>query len=354
MKRTSVENELRPLPGWVVKASAPGALEDCTLVVATYKRPKELLELLQAVQSSADPPAEVTVVDGTPGEGVGGQVAQWAKSQPLAFDLLYVKSPAGLTLQRNVGIDISTKKYVFFLDDDCLPEEGYFRELRRVFVEDATGQVGAACGLIINGMNAPVPLRWRIRLALRLVPRIEPGAYHPSCTSVPGNLIKPFAGVRPIDILSGGVSAFRRDVFDIHRFSQFFTGYAYGEDIEMSLRVRRKWKIMWCGDAHVNHYHAQGGRPDAFRKGMMEVRNRFFIWKRNPENVGLSDKLRFWLDIGFLIVMDLGWFVTHPRRLSPLSHALGVGRGVVSCLAAPPRYEEPPARREYCLSRVPA
>ena len=332
--------------GWVKRASLPGALKDCSLIVPTYARPKEIIPLLAVLGQFRQPPVEIIVVDGSPTADTAHAITTWAKTRPLAFDLLYVKSPRGLTRQRNVGIDASRGDYIFFLDDDCLPQPGYFEEIRDVFRADLAGKIGAVCGAIVNEMGKTPCLRWRLRFALGLAPRGEPGRYYHFGSSVPGDCVPLFHGTRPLDILSGCAMAFRRAVLERERFSEFFDGYSQGEDMEISLRVGRNWQLVRCGNAHAIHHHVPGGRPDALAKGRMEVRNRFFIWKRYSPEARLRDRCRFWLDILFIFTCDLASFVCHPRQRTDLSHACGVAAGALSCLAMPPRYDEPPARRE--------
>jgi len=343
--------DLKKLPGWRMPRSAPGALAGCSLIVPTYRRPREVAALLEQLAELPDPPEEAVVVDGTPGSEVEQTAARFASGRGLAFDLIYVRAPQGLTRQRNAGIDVSSGRYVFFLDDDALPFPGYFSEMRRAFEADpAAGGLG---GAIVNQIDRPLNRRWRIRLALGLVPRVEPGTYHPSGTSTPRGLLKPFSGVRRVDVLPGCAFAFRRQVLEKHRFSEFFAGYAQGEDLEMSLRVGRDWKLLSCGDARVIHKTAPGGRPSSFAKGRMEVRNRFFIWKRHSGAAVLVDRARFWTDLLFLFAMDLAWFCLRPWKPGVLAHGCGVLSAIAGCLFAPPRYEEPPARRHYqaCFSR---
>jgi len=170
-------------------------------------------------------------------------------------------------------------------------------------------------------------------------------------TSVPHCLAAPFRGVREVDIVPGGAAAYRREVFEAERFSLFFDGYSQGEDLEMSLRVRRGWRLLWCGDAPVGHYHAGGGRPDPRWKGRMEVRNRFFIWKRHTPEASWGDRVRFWADIVYILAWDL---VLAVARWDPshLDHAAGVAGGAIECIVRPPRYVEPPVRREYDVDFV--
>ena len=336
---------LEPLPAWRVARGLAGGLAGCSLVIPTYNRPREVAELLAALARLPDPPEEAVVVDATPQDAAERLLAGWSARTPLPFDLVYVRAPRGLTRQRNAGIDIARGDYVFFLDDDAVPLAGYFSAIHGAFEGDpGTGGVG---GAIVNQMDRPLNLRWRVRFAVGLAPRVAPDMYHPSGTSTPRALLKPFAGVRPVDVLPGCAFAFRRAVLDEHRFSEFFQGYSQGEDLEMSLRVGRRWNLVSCGDARVVHNAAPGGRPASYTKGRMEVRNRYFIWKRYSAGAAPADRIRFWADLCFLLAMDLAAFCRWPWRCGALAHGAGVLRAMLGCLARPPRYEEPPARRRY-------
>ena len=333
------------LPGWHQPAARPPALADCSLVVATYRRPAGLVTLLQQIQGLPDPPAEVVVVDGSPEHETGAPLAAWARAVELPFELRYVRSPAGLTRQRNVGIDATTGALVFFLDDDCEPLPGYFTAMRAVFHSDPGAAIAAVAGTTINELDQPVPRRWRIRFALGLVPRGEPGRYYPMATSVPLGLARPFTGTRPTDVLPGAAFACRRAALEQCRFSQFFDGYSQGEDLEMSRRLARNGELRWCGDARAIHRKATGGRPPSFVKGRMEVRNRYFIWRRHTAHPGWRCRFQLWADFLFLGGCDL--------LRGEWAHGTGVLAGIGACLVAPPRYQEPPARREYQFALVP-
>lgn len=335
------------LNGWRKRSELNDGLDDCSLIVATYMRSEEMRSLLEIIARLPDPPGEVIVVDGSPSHDTSETLCSWAQFRSLRFDLIYIKSPPGLTRQRNVGIDASTREFIFFLDDDCKPEAGYFQAIRQTFVDDADGSIGAACGSIVNEMNMSLSLRWRIRFALGLVPRGESGKYYPTATSVPHGLVSPFSGQRPVDVIPGCSMAFRRSVLEKHRFSLFFYGYAQGEDLEMSMRVGREYKLVWCGDAHVVHDHAPGGRPDPIQKGTMEVCNRYFIWKRYTPSPSLIVRATFWLDVAYIFAGDVLTALAKPTRSWHFKHAFGIVRGAVGCLVAPPRFEEPPATREY-------
>lgn len=336
------------LNGWRKQGEDSTACRDCTLIVPTYRRPKEIVALLNLLTTLPDIPGEVVVVDGSPEDSVNNKISEWGKVRQLPFDLVYVKSPPGLTRQRNVGLDACSRGFIFFLDDDCLPERGYFGSIRNVFVEDRRGEIGAVRGFLTNGINKPLTLIWKLRYALKLVPRGEPGRYHACGTSGTWDSVPRFNGIREIDVLAGGASAYRSEVFQKHRFSEFFYGYAQGEDVEMSRRMARDWKLVICGDALVDHHHQDtGGRPSGFPRGRMVVRNRYFIWKRHSPEAGIKDGIRFWGDHLLIFLYNLLGFCRHPSQQYFLSYAFGIFYGFIESLIVPPHYEEPPAKKQF-------
>lgn len=334
------------LAGWKISGGT-GGFDDCTLIVPTYARPNEMVKLLRCLTKLPDFPAEVVIVDGSPDGCVDDAVRQWAAGHRFPFDLVFIHSPAGLTRQRNVGLDAVTRDYIFFLDDDCLPEPGYFAALRKVFLKDAERRIGAVRGFLTNGIRKPLTKLWRLRYALGLVPRGEPGRYYPCGSSGTWDMVEPFRGVRRVDVLAGGASAYRREAFAQQRFSEYFYGYAQGEDLEMSLRLGREWKLAVCGDARVKHDHAENGRPAGFARGRMAVRNRYFIWKRYSGNASLADRFRFWADHVLSILFYGAAFLSRPWRPYFLGYAAGTFFGVAECFFNPPRYEEPSKFQRY-------
>jgi len=348
-QRNGVMNGIQPVPGWSVGRTAEGAFDDCCLVVATYRRPLEVMRLLEILATFPEGPAEVVVVDGASTNQFSESLRAWAHSRRLPFDLIYARSRSGLTYQRNVGIDLSSREYVFYLDDDAEPLSGYFAITRRLFDQDQDHKIGAVAGVVMNEIDKPVVRRWQLRFVLFLVPRIEPMIYHTSGTHVPRSMMKPFSGVRRVDLFPGCAFTLRREVVERERFSEFFDGYSQGEDLEMSLRVRRNWNLVCCGDAQINHYPAPGGRPAGYVRGQMEIRNRIFIWRRYTPDPTALDRIRFWAENAFLLTMDLAWFAVRPWHSYSIAHAGGLITGMFKNFVSPPHYQEPPARRAHAL-----
>src|SRR4029077_4725917 len=110
---------LTSLGGWRLPPREPRGLNHGSLIVATYKRPEEIKSLITALSTMRDVPAEVVVVDGSPSDDTARGLLEIAQNLQISFELIYVRSPKGLTRQRNVGVDISSRPILFFLDDDA-------------------------------------------------------------------------------------------------------------------------------------------------------------------------------------------------------------------------------------------
>lgn len=347
MVGTTNKTEVVHLSGRRIIAARPSQLEDCCLIVATYCRSSDVRELLLRLVEMQDVPAEVVFVDASPDQNTERAILEL--SQPLPFDLIYLRSPKGLTRQRNIGICVTTKPILFFLDDDALPMPGYFAEVRRVFTEDTHHEIGAIGVCANNEMDKKIPLRWRIRHALRIVPRTAPFVYNDVGTSAPSGLLKPFDGIRDVDLFPGYAFAARRSILDLHRFSEFFDGYSYGEDVEMSLRIRQTSRVVSCGTAKVIHKVSPGGRPPAFNKGRMEVINRYFIWKRYSPDASLINRVRFYSDLLLLFIIDAGWFITRPWKWQYVSHAFGLLCGIAQRTVQVRQWNENGSTGQYCF-----
>jgi GT2 family glycosyltransferase len=335
------------LPGWRAGAARQPALRDCSVVVPTCGREAEVLRLLDAVAALPDTPAEVVIVDADPGRQLGSQLLSWRARCRAPFVLVYVECPPGLTRQRNVGIDISTQEFVFFLDPDIVPLPGYFAEIRRVFDSDRHGCVGGIAGVVINEMSPTLRRRARLRRAIGLLPRREPLIYDPSGGHTPRTFLNPFSGLRRVDILPGCASAWRRAVFSTCRFSCYFHGDPDGEDLELSIRAGRSWTLLCSGDARVRR-DASPEVPADYGAGRARLRNRFFIWKRHA-HPATRHVVRFWVTAFAGAAIELLSFCLRPRRIAAVRNAVGILAGALSCLTDPPRFTEPPARREYAL-----
>jgi len=107
------------------------------------------------------------------------------------------------------------------------------------------------------------------------------------------------------------------------RFNDDFVGYSMGEDVDFSLRARRRGKLIMAPAARLRHLQPAGGRPDGFRLGYFSIYNRYQIHRR-----GLTD--RSWRDVAAFAyawsldtILMLRHLMFPGRTLSTLSELRG-------------------------------
>lgn len=133
-----------------------------TLIVCTYRRPREVERLLRAVAAQSRVPDETLIVDGSPDdetERIVRALLRENKSErgSVVRGLKYFRVPdteRGLTRQRNYGIARARGHFISFLDDDTVPESDYFSETLACFARHAE-----ACG--VGGFIANEVEWWR-------------------------------------------------------------------------------------------------------------------------------------------------------------------------------------------------
>jgi len=306
-----------------------------SLIICTYKRPSALAKIIHHLEKIPDIPDEILIVDGSQDKESYNTLAPIISKGLLKCNIIYLFAPTGLTIQRNAGIDISKGEIVHFLDDDCLPEPNYFKEIEAVFRENPN--VAGVTGAILNEMGIAVSRKYKFRRFLGFFPRDGvPGRYYCNGSSVP-KLIKGanFTENYEVDIASGASMSFRRSIIDeVGGFSEFFKGYSQGEDLEFSLRVRRISKIIMCRSAECNHYQAISSRPDPYKKGFMEIFNRYYIWRLHIRKRPLKCRYQFWGDVMFINIYALVLYLKSGLNSKSYNYFRGVLSGTVKSICS--------------------
>jgi len=305
-------------------------------------RPEPLLKLLQSVQEQTLHPNEILIIDGSI-----NKETEFILKENHFDNLHYFAVPPehrGLTKQRNYGISKVnlSSEIVCFLDDDIVLEKDYFEKLLQTYqiFPDALG-VG---GYISNetqwsfvGINYNVPINefyfdgWKRKDGSRFILRKRLGLdsdSHPGYSSLYSHgrsvgFLPPSGKVYETEILMGGVSSFRKKVFDTIQFSTYFEGYGLYEDADFTLRVAKTGKLYLNTAAQLNHYHDASGRPNQYRYGIMVVRNGWYVWRvKNPKPL-LNAKLKWYAITILLTIIRFSNIFTTTKRKEAFTEALG-------------------------------
>lgn len=245
-----------------------------TVAVPTYCRSDLLRRLFESIARQKRIPEEILVVDASPDDKSETAVQECASFTQL--NIVYIRNEKGLTRQRNRAIQKSSGDIIVFLDDDVVLEDNFLKEIESAFL--AHPEMVGIGGFIVNEWSKKVERWWKVRKLLGLLPGLyQEGRVLPYGLALPLSTLKPFSGLKEVEWLPGGASAWRREIFQGFRYSQFFTDYGLAEDKQFSIRVSRKHKLAIYGDARLYHLRDPGGRPNYFWLGYFHVRNHCYL-----------------------------------------------------------------------------
>lgn len=313
-----------------------------SLVVCTYKRAVPLLTLLRSVQSQTLYPNEILIVDGSPDD-----FTEKALEQENFKCLNYYKvtpENRGLTKQRNYGIDrtSSDTEIICFLDDDTVLEPDYFEEILNTYKKhpEALGVGGYICNetvwenvpdgytaktneFVYDGWKRKDGSRFVARKKLGLDSNVPPGFAPEYSHGRSIGFLPPSGKIYETQQLMGGVSSFRKEIFNKLRFSTYFEGYGLYEDADFTLRLSNIGKLYVNTNAKLAHYHDASGRPNKYEYGKMVVRNGWYVWRAKYPKPSLNAKIK-WHSITLLLTLTrFGNTFTSKEKKQAFNEALG-------------------------------
>lgn len=327
-----------------------------SLIICTYMRPEPLLKLLQSVQKQTLYPNEILVIDGSTNKETE-RILNHNTFDKLQY-FIVKEQDRGLTRQRNFGITqvASQIDIVCFLDDDTVLEDNYFAELLNTYTiyPEALGVGGyitnetnwekvsvnykiSISEFYFDGWKRKDGSRFVLRKKLNLDSDCPPGFSPLFSHGRSVGFLPPSNKIYEVEQLMGGVSSFRKSVFDKLTFSTYFQGYGLYEDADFTLRVAKIGKLYINTNAKLAHYHAESGRPNLFYYGKMVVRNGWYVWRIKNPNPVLKDRIK-WNSIGILLTLiRFTNVLTAKYKKAAFTEASGRSIGFLSLLVTKPK-----------------
>jgi GT2 family glycosyltransferase len=284
-------------------------------------RSESLLSLLQSVQQQIIYPDEILIIDGSFNNET--QVAlDNVKFKNLKY-FLVSDDNRGLTKQRNFGISKVNldSEIVCFLDDDTVLEPDYFQNLLSTYeiFPEALGVGGHISNEVkwekvtaeyvpkmnefsLDGWKRKDGSRFILRKKLNLDSNCLPGFSPLFSHGRSVSFLPPSNKIYQVEQLMGGVSSFRKSVFEKFSFSTYFQGYGLYEDADFSLRVAKTGKLYLNTLAKLSHFHVPSGRPNQYQYGKMVVRNGWYVWHVKNPNPNFNDWFK-WNSITILLTI---------------------------------------------------
>jgi GT2 family glycosyltransferase len=321
-------------------------------------RPDSLLKLLRSVKTQTCYPNEILIVDGSTNSKTNEMLEQ------NQFDKLKYycvnESDRGLTRQRNYGIARvdSQADIICFLDDDTILEAHYFEEIIRTYQvypealavggyitnEDQWTQVNTTYipsihEFYYDGWKKADGSRFVLRKRLGLDSNTKPGFVPEFSNGRSTSFLPPSGKIYEVEQLMGGVSSFRKSVFDTMAFSTYFEGYGLYEDADFTFRLSHIGKLYINTKAQLSHFHDDAGRPNKYRYGVMVVRNGWYVWRVKFPKPSIKARFKWNAIVLLLSFVRLGNMITTSERKEAGTEFLGRFVGWLSLIVNKPKFK---------------
>ena len=259
-----------------------------SFVIPTKNRPIELATVFDAILAQNRLPEQVIIIDQSSKDNViKEQLAPQAKKENIRLDYIHDESINGLVQAKATSIQYNQCDYISFFDDDIVHEPNYLEAIEESII--AHPEMIGLNGVILN---AP-----KEGLLKRLIFRFTHfGLYKDNRQSVIRSLKEGTIQPQSVDTLSGGLSTWKKEVFDNVTFDTKNKFHAY-EDKEFSIRIERAFpkQMFIVPQAKLYHYHAAGNRQSLLRRTQNDLVE---VWKLFKKNGNYN-----WLGLDFIVLL---------------------------------------------------
>lgn len=289
--------------------------------IPTRDRPEDLVKAVASILEQSCLPNELIIIDQSADMKARRLVTELCENRrPAGLDLIYIQDPAiaGLVPAKAVAVTRSRGDVVFFFEDDVILERHYIERMAEGF-RTKPGMLGA------SGVIVEMPRRSRYYHGIfRLFHR---GIFHDKRVNVHGNPSAWGQTLIQSSFLNGGISAYRREVFDKVKFdvrNDFFML----EDIDFSTRAARAFgehRFFINTSARLSHTFSPINRARAGARFERKLREYVCFYKKHRDRNGALLNL-LWLLVGLTI--EALFVSVRIRDVSPLTGAMkGLRRG---------------------------
>ena len=259
-----------------------------SFVIPTKNRPLELATVFDAILAQSRLPEQVIIIDQSSQDNViKEQLAFQAKKENIRLDYIHDESINGLVQAKATSIQYNQCDYISFFDDDIVHEPNYLEAIEESII--AHPEMIGLNGVILN---AP-----KEGLLKRIIFRFTHfGLYKDNRQSVIRSIKEGTIQPQSVDTLSGGLSTWKKEVFDNVAFDTKNKFHAY-EDKEFSIRIERAFpkQMFIVPQAKLYHYHADGNRESLLRRTQNDLVE---VWKLFKKNGNYN-----WLGLDFIVLL---------------------------------------------------
>ncbi|HEY6112417.1 MAG TPA: glycosyltransferase [Chthoniobacterales bacterium] len=263
-------------------------------VIATGNRAQCLAGTLDSLLTQDLLPREFVVVDASGDDATKNFLLDFEKRVSPGASMHWARAEvAGAAPQRNQGVALSSQPFIWFFDDDISFEPDCVTRLWKAIESDS--RLGGVNAMIVNQRYEPPGFVSRTMFTLMRGRREKSFAGRvigPAINLLPEDR-QDLPEVVPVQWLNTTCTIYRRKALPNPPFDSFFSGYSLMEDLALSLRVGRQWRLANVRTARIRHESQSAGKKEHEREfAKMELTNRWYVMTEILNKTRLSDFAR--------------------------------------------------------------
>jgi Glycosyl transferase family group 2 len=245
-------------------------------------------------------PGRLIIIDASDDhDSVRGEIIEISERHNFENTIVVKSDVANLPRQRNIGLQFVEAPVVMMPDDDSMWHGGFASSVLKIYEADVRRQVGGVSG---QGVLAPPPelgqpaykksafvsakaalQPYRNYIENHSFPR--PFNFIATATWIDGVDVVDNVNSNRIPFITGFRMSFRTDAIrQVGGFDEtlgYGVGYAYHEDIDVSLRIERQgYALVSAEDAKVCHYVFPGKRANGYNYGFCAIANCAYVCRK--------------------------------------------------------------------------
>lgn len=255
-----------------------------SVIIPTKNRLDDLENLLKSIEKQTISPDEVIIVDQSD-EDYG----QYIQNQFINLNIIYYRdiNIKGLCNAKNIGVNISKSEIVSFFDDDLILNDDFIYEVKKTFENNI--HIVGMCGKQINSSYS--------KFRVSIFEFFNKGPYKDVRKRINSGHDN-YPDIVKVDIISGGITAYKRSIFEVYKFDENLVKYCLGEDVDFSYRVSRNNIIVINKNLRAIHNHSIKGRYNSFIDYESRVCFYKYFYKKNLTQTLVNYLFTNWAILG--------------------------------------------------------
>jgi len=268
-----------------------------SVIIPTKNRLKDLLNTIRTVLIQTYLPNEIIIVDQNASSEIKDEVmallnnSDISKRNNIAVKYIHDPQITGLTQARNRGIEKNESDIVLFLDDDVMLEKDFILNIVEIYRNYP--HIYGASGIITNYQTSLIGKIYYILFWL--------GAFKDQRSIIYTNSKYSTKEYVKVSKLSGGLTSYKKEVFQKFIFDENFIGYGLSEDFDFSFRVSQEYKIVIAPKARLQHIGSATGKINRENINKNTILAMHYFYKKNLKKDFYNNFCYIWWNIGCII-----------------------------------------------------